>query len=59
MNSSSYMVKVGGCPVGTVTTLGTVVNVERLNIDYTAVTFSTGETKTFRYNQALVVTEGD
>lgn len=52
---STYLVKVGGCPVGTETTLGTVVEVDKVNIDYYEVTFSTGETRRFRYNQTLSV----
>ena len=55
MAMSNYMVRVGGCPVGTVTTSGTVTAVEKLNIDVFAITFDTGETRKMRYNQALVV----
>lgn len=56
---NSYLVKVGGCPVGTVTTSGTITDVEKLNIDYYLVTFDTGETRRLRYNQTLSVVEGD
>lgn len=55
--SAAYMVRVGGCPVGTVTTSGTITAVEKVNIDHFSVTFDTGETRRMRYNQALVVVE--
>lgn len=55
---SSYLVKVQGCPVGTQTTLGTVIAVEQPNIDTYLVTFSTGETRRYRWNMTLNVLEG-
>jgi hypothetical protein len=57
--SDTYLVLVGGCPVGTRTALGTVVEVDRVSIDYTLVTFDTGEVKRYRYNQALPVLAED
>jgi hypothetical protein len=56
---SSYLVRVAGCTVGTVTTNGTVVANERLDIDYRLVTFSTGEVRKMRYTQALAVVENN
>jgi hypothetical protein len=55
MNSSSYLVKVQGCPVGTVTTLGTITEVVKPNIDTYVVTFDNGQTVTRRWNQTLTV----
>lgn len=52
---NKQLVKIGGCPVGTVTTEGIVTAIEKLNIDYFRVTFDTGESRKVRYNQALVV----
>lgn len=54
-DTTTYLVKVGGCPVGTVTTLGTITATTALDINTREVTFASGETRTFRYNQALCV----
>ena len=59
MNASTYMVRIGGCQVGTVTTLGTIESMEQAGMDYYVVTFSTGEVRRFRYNQAVAVVEGE
>ena len=58
MNASTYMVRVSGCAAGTVTTFGTVTNVEKVNMDIYSVTFDTGEVRRMNYKQALVVIEG-
>ena len=55
MNSSTYLVKVQGCPVGTVTTLGTITEVAQLNMDTYVVTFDNGESVTRHWNQTLSV----
>lgn len=52
---NTYLVRVGGCPVGTQTTLGTVTATERDGVEHYLVTFSTGETKRLRFAQALSV----
>lgn len=51
----SYLVKIGGCPVGTITTRGTIVANEYDGHGAYVVRFSTGEVATFRYGQALSV----
>lgn len=56
---NSYLVRIGGCSVGTETTNGTITAIEKLSIDYYLVTFSTGESKRLRYNQAVSVVEAD
>ena len=55
MTDQTYLVRVGGCPAGTVTTRGTVTNVERPDMDHYRLTFSTGEVAQLRYNQSLSV----
>ena len=51
----SDMVRVGGCKVGQVTTDGTITALDKISMDFFSVTFDTGETRTMKYNQALVV----
>lgn len=51
----TYMVRAGGCTVGTVTVHGVVVAVEKPNVDTFVLTFDDGSTRRLRYNQALAV----
>lgn len=53
--AATYLVKVGGCPVGTITTRGTVVENEYDGTGTYTVRFSTGEVARFRFGQALSV----
>lgn len=52
---NTYLVKIGGIEAGTVTTQGTVANVERVSVDRYLVTFTDGSTRAMRLGQSLAV----
>ncbi len=53
--TTTTAVRVNGCPVGTITTEGTITATEAVTADRTRVTFDNGSTRTLGFRQALIV----